>query len=82
MDFIKNAKVLVTGGAGFIGSNLTDALLALGNEVTVLDNFSTGKRENLAHLAGPPAFTLLEGAIRDMDTSRKAEAFRAPSRIP
>ena len=74
MDFIKNAKVLVTGGAGFIGSNLTDALLALGNEVTVLDNFSTGKRENLAHLAGNPAFTLIEGDIRDMDTCRKAVA--------
>ena len=67
-------KVLLTGGAGFIGSNLTDALLALGNEVTVLDNFSTGKRENLAHLAGNPAFTLIEGDIRDMETCRKAVA--------
>jgi len=74
MNFIHNVKVLVTGGAGFIGSNLTDALLALGNEVTVLDNFSTGKRENLAHLAGNPAFTLIEGDIRDMETCRKAVA--------
>ena len=74
MEFIHNVKVLVTGGAGFIGSNLTDALLALGNEVTVLDNFSTGKRENLAHLAGNPAFTLIEGDIRDMETCRKAVA--------
>ncbi|MBQ7696098.1 MAG: SDR family oxidoreductase [Lentisphaeria bacterium] len=74
MEFIHDVKVLVTGGAGFIGSNLTDALLALGNDVTVLDNFSTGKRENLAHLAGNPAFTLIEGDIRDMETCRRAVA--------
>jgi len=44
-------KSVVTGGAGFIGSHLVDALLALEHEVTVLDNFSTGRRENLAHVA-------------------------------
>ena len=43
-------KAVVTGGAGFIGSHLIDALLALGHEVTVLDNFSTGRSENLAHV--------------------------------
>ena len=71
---IHNSRILVTGGAGFIGSNLTDALLALGSNVTVLDNFSTGKRENLAHLKENPAFTLIEGDIRDLETCRKAVA--------
>ena len=65
-------NVLVTGGAGFIGSNLVDALLSDGHEVTVLDNFSTGKRENLSHLDGSSAFTLIEGDIRDRETCMKA----------
>jgi UDP-N-acetylglucosamine 4-epimerase len=44
---LKDCRVLVTGGAGFIGSNLVESLLLSGNHVTCLDNFSTGKRENL-----------------------------------
>lgn len=66
------SRILVTGGAGFIGSNLVEALLKQDNEVIVLDNFSTGKRENLAPFAGNPAFTLLEGDIRDIAVCRKA----------
>lgn len=69
---VKNYKILVTGGAGFIGSNLVDALLSMNNKVIVLDNFSTGYRENLAHLQDNKNFTLIEGDIRDYDTCVKA----------
>ncbi len=58
---ITNKRILVTGGAGFIGSNLVEELLKQGNEVVVLDNFSTGKRENLAGFD----VTLIEGDIRN-----------------
>ena len=67
-----NYRILVTGGAGFIGSNLVEALLADRHQVTVLDNFATGKRENLAHFAGNPDFCLIEGDIRDLAVCRKA----------
>jgi UDP-N-acetylglucosamine 4-epimerase len=69
---IVNSRVLVTGGAGFIGSNLIDALLAQDNEVVCLDNFFTGKRENIAHHHGNTKFTLMEGDIRDLATCRQA----------
>lgn len=67
-------KVLVTGGAGFIGSNLCEHLLAQGNEVRCLDNFATGKPENIIPLLAkyPAAFQLLVGDIRNMDDCRKA----------
>jgi len=69
---VENSRILITGGAGFIGSNLVEALLAQNNEVVVLDNFATGKRENIASFTGNPAFTLIEGDIRDMAMCRKA----------
>jgi UDP-glucose 4-epimerase len=58
-------RVLVTGGSGFIGSNLTRALLARGDEVRVLDNFSTGNRDNLAGLEGD--VELVEGDLRSYE---------------
>jgi UDP-glucose 4-epimerase len=59
------ARVLVTGGAGFIGSHLVQRLAERGDEVTVLDDLSTGRHENLEHLALPP--TLVEGSVLDGD---------------
>ena len=68
---MKNKKIVVTGGAGFIGSNLCEKLLESDNKVTCLDNFSTGKRENIHDFLANPNFTLIEGDIRDLDTCRK-----------
>ena len=59
------ARALITGGAGFIGSHLAEALLAGGAEVVVLDSFSTGRRENLDAVRGHPRFTLVEGSVTD-----------------
>ena len=56
-------KVLITGGAGFIGSHLSDELIAGGNEVAVLDNLSTGRFENITHMDGNKAFQFIEGTI-------------------
>ena len=64
----------MTGGAGFIGSNLVDSLLADGNWVTVLDNFSTGKMENVRHNIGRSDFELITGDIRDYETCKRATA--------
>ena len=64
------STVLVTGGAGFIGSNLTEALIAEGAKVRVIDNFLTGFRENLEEISGD--FDLIEGDITDLDTVAKA----------
>lgn len=69
---LKNAKVLVTGGAGFIGSNLCEELLELGNKVTCLDNFATGKKKNLKAILNHPDFTLIEGDIRKLETCQNA----------
>jgi UDP-glucose 4-epimerase len=60
-------KVLVTGGAGFIGSHLVDALIALHEEVVVLDNLSSGRRDNLRQLLDEPAFKLVEGDLKNFE---------------
>lgn len=65
-------KILITGGAGFIGSNLTEYFLGKGYLVVCLDNFSTGKRENLVAFQNNPNFELIEGDIRDLETCQKA----------
>ena len=67
-----NKNILVTGGAGFIGSNLIEALLQNNNTVTCLDNFSTGYRKNINRFFDNPHFSLIEGDIRDLDTCRQA----------
>jgi len=66
------SNVLVTGGAGFIGSNLTEALLQRGHFVRVLDDFSTGKRENLIFDKKFPFLEIVEGDIREFSTCQKA----------
>lgn len=67
-------KVMVAGGAGFIGSHLIDALLAEGNDVVCVDNFFIGTKENIAHLHGNPHFKFYEQDLADLD--RMLEIFR------
>jgi UDP-N-acetylglucosamine 4-epimerase len=69
---LRDSRVLVTGGAGFIGSNLVDSFLQSGNSVACLDNFSTGKRKNLEPFLDNPKFRLIEGDIRNYDDCLKA----------
>jgi UDP-N-acetylglucosamine 4-epimerase len=65
-------KILITGGAGFIGSNLCEYFLNAGNQVTCLDNFATGHRKNIEPFLQNPYFKLIEGDIRDIATCQKA----------
>lgn len=65
-------RVLITGGAGFIGSNLCEYFLNKGYVVTCLDNFATGHRHNIEPFLSHPDFTLIEGDIRDLETCQKA----------
>ncbi|RZJ38835.1 MAG: SDR family oxidoreductase [Chryseobacterium sp.] len=71
-ELLNNKNILVTGGAGFIGSNLCEELLSLGAKVTCLDNFSTGLRENLEAIKNNPDFKLIEGDIRNLEDCQKA----------
>jgi UDP-N-acetylglucosamine 4-epimerase len=71
-ELLSSSKVLVTGGAGFIGSNLCEALLNLNANVVCLDNFATGKRENLSAIKDHENFTLIEGDIRNLEDCKKA----------
>lgn len=68
-------KVMVAGGAGFIGSHLIDALLAEGDDVVCVDNFFIGTKDNIAHLHGNPHFKFYEQDLTDLD--RMLEIFRA-----
>jgi len=71
-DKLNSKNILVTGGAGFIGSNLCEELISLGANVTCLDNFSTGFRENLESIKDHPNFKLIEGDIRNLEDCKKA----------
>ena len=63
----ETSDYLVTGGAGFIGSHLCTRLVSMGKSVQVLDNLSTGRRENVRHLEGNPLFRFHLGSVMDSD---------------
>lgn len=72
ITFEKDSIFLVTGCAGFIGSNLVEAILNLGYQVRGLDDLSTGKEENVEQFINNPNYTFIKGDIRDLDTCMKA----------
>ncbi len=72
IKFEEGTVFLVTGGAGFIGSNLCEALLDMGCTVRCLDDLSTGKYENIEHFMGKSGFSFIEGDIRDFETCESA----------
>ena len=70
--FPEGSTFLVTGGAGFIGSNLCEAILDMGYNVRCLDDLSTGRKENVDMLIGRSGYTVIKGDIKDLDTCMKA----------
>lgn len=72
MEVIKKSVILITGGAGFIGSNLCEYFLSKGHRVICLDNFATGHRHNLKDFIENPNFCLIEGDIRNLEDCQKA----------
>lgn len=64
-------RILVTGGAGFIGSHLDDALIARGHQLTIVDNLVLGRKENIEHLIGNPNFRFIEADLLDMSKMRE-----------
>lgn len=72
LKFEKNSVFLVTGGAGFIGSNLCEALTDMGYQVRCLDDLSTGKQENVDMFLDRPNYTFIKGDIRNLDTCMEA----------
>lgn len=72
VKFAAGSRFLITGGAGFIGSNLCEALLGAGYFVRCLDDFSTGKRENIKPFLNNDKFELIEGDIRDLEICMRA----------
>ncbi len=72
LEFPKGSEFLVTGGAGFIGSNLCEAILSMGYKVKCLDDFSTGKEENIKEFMNNENFKLIRGDIRDIEICKEA----------